>query len=213
MNNQPVPDSATSSLRVYLIRHGETEWTQSGRYTGLTDIPLTARGEADARAVGERLRKVSFAAVLTSPLQRAQQTCALAALQPGAETESDLTEWDNGDYEGHVSAEIHARHPAWSLFRDGGPNGESPAQVSARADHLIARLRTLEGNVALFSHGHLGRVLGARWIGLSVAQAQGLLLATTSISILSYEHRRSATPAILLWNDVSAASAESDSGI
>ncbi|MEO7997738.1 MAG: histidine phosphatase family protein [Gemmatimonadaceae bacterium] len=202
MNSQGLISPAHSLLRVYLIRHGETEWTRSARYTGLTDIALTARGEAEARDVGERIRNVSFATVLTSPLQRARQTCTHAALTTPSAIDDDLTEWDNGDYEGHTAAEIYARDPAWNLFRDGGPNGESPAQISARADRLIARLRTLEGNVALFSHGHLGRVLGARWIGLHVEQAQRLLLGTASISILAYEHNRLDRPAIAVWNDL-----------
>lgn len=195
-----------NTLRVFIMRHGETEWSRSGQYTGRTDLPLTARGETAAREVGERLRRrnIVFTTVLTSPLQRARQTCALAGLTPVPEIDSDLTEWDNGDYEGHASAQILAANPGWNLFRDGGPNGESPAQVAARADHLIARLRTLEGNVAVFTHGHLGRVLGARWIGLSVQEAQRLLLSTASISILAYEHNRSDRPAIAVWNDVPA---------
>lgn len=191
------------SLHIYLIRHGETEWSLSGQYTGRTDLPLTTDGETAARAVGERLQNVAFDHVLMSPLQRAQQTCALAALKPVPEIEPDLTEWSNGDYEGRTHAAIRELQPGWNLFRDGAPHGESPAQISDRVDRLIARLRTLEGNVALFSHGHLCRVLGARWIGLSVRQAEHLLLGTASISILSYEHDRSDEPAIALWNAVS----------
>jgi probable phosphoglycerate mutase len=190
------------SLRLYLIRHGETEWSLSGQYTGRTDLPLTANGEAAARKVGERLKNVSFAHVLTSPLQRARQTCILAELRPTPEIEPDLIEWDNGDYEGRTPDEIREAQPEWSLFRDGAPNGEMPAHISERADRLIARLRTLDGNVALFSHGHLCRVLAARWIGLSVEQAERLLLNTASISILSYAHGDSNTPAIALWNSV-----------
>lgn len=198
-----------NSLRIYVIRHGETEWTSSGQYTGLTDISLNANGEAAAREVGERLRlrNVAFTTVLTSPLQRAQQTCALAQLQPAAEIEPDLAEWDNGDYESHTSTQIHAGNAGWNLFHDGAPNGESPAQVAARADHLILRLRTLRGNVALFTHGHVGRVLGARWIGLPAAHGEHLLMGTASISMLAYEHNRSDKPAIALWNDLSAADA------
>jgi len=195
-----MPSNKLNSSRFYLIRHGETEWSLSGQYTGSTDLPLTAHGEAAARKVGERLENVPFAHVLTSPLQRARQTCALAALKPRPEVEPNLTEWVNGDYEGRTPAEIHEAHPEWNLFRDGAPNGETPAQISERIDRLIVRLRTLDGNVALFSHGHLCRVLAARWIGLSVEQAERLLLNTASISILSYAHDRPDDPAIALWN-------------
>lgn len=189
-----------NSSRLFLIRHGETEWSLSGQYTGRTDLPLTAHGEAAARKIGERLENISFAHVLTSPLQRARQTCALAALNPTPEIEPDLTEWDNGDYEGRTPAEIREEQPAWNLFRNGAPNGETPTRISERVDHLIAHLRTLDGNVGLFSHGHLCRVLAGRWIGLSVEQSERLLLNTASISILSYEHECSDEPAIALWN-------------
>jgi len=189
-----------NSLRLYLIRHGETEWSRSGQYTGSTDIPLTAHGESAAREVGSRLQNIKFTHVLMSPLQRARQTCALAALKTGSEIEPKLTEWNNGDYEGRTPAEIREAQPEWSLFRDGAPHGESPAQILERVDHLIVHLRTLEGNVAILSHGHLYRVLAARWIGLSVEQAERLLLNTASISILSYAHDRSDEPAIALWN-------------
>jgi len=195
-----VPACKLNSLRLYLIRHGETEWSLSGQYTGRTDIPLTAHGESAARDVGKRLQHIPFARVLMSPLQRARQTCALAALKQAPEIEPNLTEWNNGDYEGRTPAEIRELQPEWNLFRDGAPNGESPAQISKRVVRLIARLRTLDGNVALFSHGHLCRVLAARWIGLSVEQAERLLLNTASISILSYEHDCSDEPAIALWN-------------
>jgi probable phosphoglycerate mutase len=190
----------TSTLRLYLIRHGETEWSLSGQYTGRADIPLTAYGEAAARKVGERLKNISFAHVLMSPLQRARQTCALAALETTPEIEPNLTEWDNGDYESQTPEEIREVRPEWNLFRDGAPNGETPAQISERVDSLIAYLRTLGGNVALFSHSHLCRVLAARWIGLSVEQAERFLLNTAAISILSYAHDRSDEQAIALWN-------------
>ncbi len=199
-----MPACKLNSLRLYLIRHGETEWSLSGQYTGRTDIPLTAHGECAAREVGKRLQHIPFAHVLMSPLRRARQTCALAALKPAAEIEPDLTEWSNGDYEGRTPAEIRELQPEWNLFRDGSPHGESPAQISDRVDRLIAHLRTLDGNVAIFSHGHLCRVLAARWIGLSVEQAEHLLLSTASISILSYEHDCSDEPAIALWNAVSS---------
>ena len=185
-------------LRLYLIRHGETEWTLSGRHTGRTDIPLTTQGEQDARKLGERLREAGFIRVLTSPRQRALQTCAVAAVTPAAEIEPDLAEWDYGDYEGQRTLEIRKTHPDWNLFRDGCPHGEMPEQVSRRADRLIARLRALDGNVALFSHGHFGCVLVARWIGLPVLDGQHFLLCTASLSILSYEPNNQAVPVIVL---------------
>ena len=187
-------------LRIYLIRHGETEWSLSGQHTGRTDLPLTEQGERDARNLGERLRAASFNRVFTSPRQRARRTCELAGFAPVAETEPDLTEWNYGDYEGQRSVDILKGRPDWNLFRDGCPCGESPAQVSDRADRFIARLRALEENVALFSHGHFGRALAARWIGSSVRQAQHLLLSTASISILGYEHNQADEPVIALWN-------------
>ncbi len=190
----------TMPLRLYLIRHGETEWSRSGQYTGRTDIVLTAHGEDEAREVGQRLRSIPFAHVLTSPLQRAQQTCALASLGPTPVIELDLSEWDNGDDEGRTPADILASRPDWNLFRDGSPNGETPAQISARAGRLIARLRSLNGNVALFSHSHFGRILAARWIGLPIEQGQHFLLTTASVSVLCYEHNRADQPAIALWN-------------
>ncbi len=186
--------------QLYLIRHGETEWSLSGQHTGRTDVPLTEQGEQDARNLGERLRVARFNRVFTSPRQRARRTCELAGFAPVAETESDLAEWDYGDYEGQRSVDILKGRPDWNLFRDGCPCGESPAQVSDRADRFIARLRALEGNVALFSHGHFGRAPAARWIGSPVSQARHLLLSTASISILGYEHNQADEPVIALWN-------------
>jgi broad specificity phosphatase PhoE len=186
--------------QIYLVRHGETEWSRSGQHTGLTEIPLTPHGESQAQELGKRLRDISFTRVFTSPRQRARRTCELAGFASVAESESDLAEWNYGDYEGKRSMDILKLRPNWNLFRDGCPGGESPAQVSDRADRLIARLRTLEGNVALFSHGHFGRVLAVRWVELPVARAQHLLLSTASLSILSYEHNRIEEPIIALWN-------------
>ena len=191
-------------LRLYFIRHGETEWSLSGQHTGRTDIPLTAHGRDTARELGQRLREIPFASVLTSPLRRARQTCELAGLTPSAEVESDLAEWDNGDDEGRTTAEIVASRPDWNIFHDGSPHGESPYQISERADRLITRLRTLEGNVALFSHSHFGRALAARWIGLSVEQARPFLLNTSSVSILCFQRNNPELPAISLWNSVSS---------
>jgi broad specificity phosphatase PhoE len=187
-------------LRLYLIRHGETAWSLSGQHTSRTDLPLTEQGEQDVRELAQRLAVVTFNRVFTSPRLRARRTCELAGLSPGAEIEPDLTEWDYGDYEAQRTVDIRKARPDWNLFRDGCPGGESPAQVSERADRVLGRLRALEGNVALFSHGHFGRVLAARWIGLPVGQAQHFLLSPASLSILGYEHNLAAEPAIFLWN-------------
>ena len=179
---------------LYLMRHGETAWSLSGQHTGRTDIPLTEQGEQDARKLAERVRAVKFGRVFTSPLQRARRTCELAGLGDVAEIEPDLAEWDYGEYEGQRPVEIRKARPDWNVFRDGCPGGESPSQVSERADRLITRLRTLKDNIALFSHGHFGRVLGARWIGLEIRQAQHLLLSTASVRILGYEHNVAGVP-------------------
>jgi len=188
---------------LYLMRHGETAWSLSGQHTGRTDIPLTEQGEQDARGLAERLHAVEFGRVFTSPLQRARRTCELAGLGDFAEIEPDLAEWDYGEYEGLRPVDIRKARPDWNVFRDGCPGGESPVQVSERADRVIARLRTLEGDIAIFSHGHFGRALAARWIGLEIWQAQNLLLSTASISILGYEHNVAEVPATVLWNAVS----------
>jgi probable phosphoglycerate mutase len=185
---------------LYLVRHGETAWSLSGQHTGRTDIPLTEQGEQDARKLADRLHAVKFSRVFTSPLQRARRTCELAELGDVAKIEPDLAEWDYGEYEGQRPTDIRKSRPDWNVFRDGCPGGESTAQVSERADRLIAGLRTMEGNIALFSHGHFGRVLAARWIGLQIRQAQHLLLGTASVSILGYEHNLAEAPAIVLWN-------------
>jgi broad specificity phosphatase PhoE len=185
---------------VFLARHGETAWTLSGQYTGLTDLPLTERGERNARRLEERLRGLSFAKVFTSPLQRARRTCELAGVGPVAEIDRDLVEWNYGDYDGRHSAEIHREHPDWILFRDGCPGGESPNDVGARADSAIKRVRAIEGNVLLFSSCHFLRVFAARWLGLEPAAGRFFLLSTASLSALSYEHNLS-QPAIRLWDD------------
>ena len=198
----PIEPDPNAALKLFFIRHGETTWSRSGQFTGRTDIPLTAYGCETARQLGACLRDVSFSHVLTSPLQRARQTGELAGLNLPVEVEPDLIEWDNGDDEGRTTAEILVERADWNLFRDGSPNGESPAQISVRVDRLIARLKSLTGNVALFSHSHVGRVLVARWIGLTVAQAQPFLLRTSSVSILGYQHDRRDLPAIELWNAV-----------
>jgi broad specificity phosphatase PhoE len=185
---------------VYLARHGETAWSLSGQHTGRTDLPLTERGESNARALGERLRGLAFAKVLTSPLQRAVRTCDLAGFGAVAKIDPDLVEWDYGQYEGRRTAEIHAERPDWQLFRDGCPGGESPGQIGARADRVVERVRAVKGDVLVFSSGHFLRVLAARWLGLDAAGGRYLLLSTASLSALGYEHNP-AEPAIRLWNE------------
>jgi broad specificity phosphatase PhoE len=185
---------------VYLARHGETAWSLSGQHTGRTDLPLTERGERNARALGDRLRGLAFDKVLTSPLQRALHTCALAGFGGAAEIDADLVEWDYGQYEGRRTAEIHEQRPDWQLFRDGCPGGESPDQIGARADLVVGRLRAIAGHTLVFSSGHFLRVLAARWLGLEVAGGRLLVLDTASLSALGYEHNL-AEPAIHLWND------------
>jgi len=195
-------------MNLYLIRHGETAWTLSGQHTGRTDIPLTPQGEHEARALGAELTAVRFNRVFTSPRQRATRTCELVGLDAVATIEPDLAEWDYGDYEGRRSDEIRAQRPEWNLFQDGCPNGEMPESVSARADRVVALIRMLHGNVAVFSHGHFGRVLVARWIGLPVSGARHFLLGTSSLSILRDEPHGPDEPAILLWNAVPASTAD-----
>ena len=185
---------------VYLVRHGETAWTLSGQHTGLTDLPLTKSGERNARRLGERLHGVTFAKVLTSPLQRATRTCELAGFGSVAETDRDLLEWNYGDYEGRTTKDIQRERPDWQLFRDGCRDGESPDQVGARADRVVKRVRAVNCDVLLFSSGHFLRVLAARWLGLEAAAGRYFLLSTASISLLGYEHNLS-EPVIRLWND------------
>jgi probable phosphoglycerate mutase len=187
---------------IWLARHGETAWSLSGQHTGLTDLPLTERGERNARQLGERLRGLTFAKVLTSPLQRAARTCELAGFGAVAEVDRDLVEWNYGDYEGRTSADIHRERPDWQLFRDGCPGGESPSQVGARSDRVVSRLRAIEGDVLIFSSGHLLRVLAARWLGLEAAGGRHFLLGTASLSALGYEHDLS-QPVIRLWDETS----------
>jgi broad specificity phosphatase PhoE len=174
---------------VYLARHGETAWTLSGQHTGRTDLPLTERGEQQARALA-----------FTSPLQRARRTAELAGFGGVAETDPDLSEWDYGQYEGRRTADILAERPGWFLFRDGCPGGETADQVAARADRVVQRVRAVQDNVVIFSSAHISRVLAARWLGLEAAAGRYLLLGTSSLSILGYEHNLT-EPAIRLWNE------------
>jgi len=187
--------------KIYLVRHGETEWSRTGQHTSRTDLPLTAAGENEARAVGRRLRGVNFTRVLSSPRQRAVRTCVLAGLAEAPVIDDDLREWDYGALEGLRSAEIQQRQPGWNLFRDGSPGGEMPAAIVARADAVVSRLRMLTGDVAVISHGHLLRVLAIRWLLLPVESAQRLYLNTASVSMLGFEHDRAEDPVILLWNE------------
>ncbi|MBI3819851.1 MAG: histidine phosphatase family protein [Planctomycetes bacterium] len=187
--------------RIYLIRHGETAWSISGQHTGGTDIELTEQGERNARMIGTRLKSLVFEAVYTSSLQRATKTCELAGLGGQAIVEQDLVEWDYGEYEGVRTSDIRKARPNWNIFQDGCPGGESPAQISKRADRIVIQIKSHGGNVALFAHGHFLRVLTARWIGLPVAGAQRFLLNTASISILGFEHNNREEPVIAGWNE------------
>ena len=187
---------------IYLVRHGETAWSLSGQHTGRTDIRLTARGEDQARQLGGRLREIELARVWSSPLWRARGTCELAGFADVVEIEPALMEWEYGEYEGVTSAEIRRRRPEWNLFEHGAPGGESPDEISQRVDGVVARLRAVAGNVAVFSHGHYLRALAARWIGLPVRAGQRLLLHTGSLGVLSCEHGNVEEPVIALWNSV-----------
>ena len=183
--------------RVYLIRHGETQWSLSRRHTGLTDIPLTDNGRTVAGRLARVLARQNFELVLVSPLRRARETCELAGLGPRATVTTDLCEWNYGEYEGLTPQQIRAQAPAWLIFRDGCPGGESPQQVGARVDRVLARVRSVEGDVALFAHGHLLRVLAARWLGLPAADGRHFLLDTGTFSVLSYYDTAAA---IERWN-------------
>jgi broad specificity phosphatase PhoE len=186
---------------IYLVRHGETEWSLSGRHTGRSDIPLTSKGEEAARGVANRLYGLTFAAVWASPSQRAMNTCALAGFGSGRIVKDDLAEWDYGAYEGLTSKQIHAQRPDWQLFRDGCPDGEAAADVGARADRIISKLRQANARILVFSSSHFLRVLGARWLNLPPENGAGFVLDTTSISVLGYEHHLS-EPVIRRWNQV-----------
>ena len=183
--------------QVYLVRHGETEWSLSGQHTGVTDIPLTANGRKVAMQLARVLAKETFALVLVSPLERSRETCTLAGFGERAQVDYDLLEWNYGEYEGLTPRQIHAQRPGWMLFSDGCPGGESPEQVGARADRVIARVRATEGHVALFAHGHIFRVFAARWLGLPAAAGCHFLLDTATLNILSYYR---GIPAVKRWN-------------
>jgi len=182
---------------VVLVRHGETEWSRSGKHTGRTDIPLAERGRQDARAVGDALRNRTFALVLTSPLTRAAETCRLAGFGEVAVQRDELREWDYGAYEGRTTAEIRKERPAWTLWRDGVPEGESIEEVAARVDRVIAELRAIDGDALLFAHGHVLRMLAARWLGLDPSGGRLFALDPATLSALGYERE---TPVVRLWN-------------
>ena len=185
---------------VHLARHGETAWSLTGQHTGLTDLPLTERGEWNARRLGRRLRGLTFAAVFASPLQRAMRTCELAGFRDTVEVDPDLVEWNYGDYEGRRTADIQIERPGWQLFRDGCPGGETVEDVCRRADRIVDRVRATQGNVLIFSSGHILRVMTARWLGLKPGAGKYLLLSTASLSALGYDHDIS-QPVIRFWND------------
>ena len=186
--------------QLYLFRHGRTEWSVSGQHTGRTDIPLTGEGEDQARRLAPRLKDLSFDRVLSSPLQRARRTCELAGLGDAMQVEPDLAEWDYGGFEGLTSAQIHQRQPQWDVFKDGGPDGETPAMVSDRADRLIARLCEMTGRIALFSHGHFSRVFTARWIGQPIAVGAHFTLGEAAMNILGCDPGHPEVRVISLWN-------------
>ncbi|WP_428489074.1 histidine phosphatase family protein [Rhodopila sp.] len=189
-----------SHAKIYLVRHGETEWSLSGQHTGRTDVALTARGEDEARSLEPALRAIRLDHVLTSPAQRARQTCTLAGLGQAAEIEPDLAEWDYGDYEGRLSVDIRKERPGWTVYRDGCPGGETADDVSSRADRLITRLRSLSGNIVVFSHGQFCCSLAVRWIGLPVVNGQHFQLGTASFSVLAFNPSHPGVPVIAHWN-------------
>jgi len=190
--------SPDDSCEVVLVRHAETEWSLCGRHTGRTDIPLTDKGRAAARALAGRLQAWHFELVLVSPSARARETCELCGLAEHAQVREDLLEWDYGDYEGLTSPEIRSLRPGWSLWRDGAPAGESAGDVGARVDRVIAETSACSGPVAVFSHGHTLRVLGARWIGLSPDHGGRLGLFTGALCLLGEEHQRKV---LVRWNE------------
>jgi broad specificity phosphatase PhoE len=187
--------------RVYLVRHGETAWSQAGRHTGRTDVPLTEEGEQNARQLGKRLQGIDFLTILSSPLVRARRTCELAGLGQKMKTDPDLQEWDYGEYEGRTTADIQKVRPGWNIFSDGCPGGETLKQIELRADSIIVRLRRTAGNVAIFSHGHFLRILTVRWLNLPAIEGRRFLLQAAALGILGYEHNNADEPALVLWND------------
>lgn len=201
MDDCSVTGMSRALPKVYLVRHGETAWTISGRHTGRTDIPLTERGERDAQELSARLKGMTFVNVLTSPLQRARRTGELAGFGAQAEADVDLLEWNYGEYEGRRTSDIEAERPGWHLLDDGCPGGETVEVVGARADRVIARVRACAGDVLLFAHRDIFRVLAARWLGLAAREGRCFYLATASLSVMGYHHDLD-EPVVHLWNDV-----------
>lgn len=196
----------SSSLpRLFLARHGDTAWTDSGQHTGRTDLPLNARGEERARQLGVELRGFVFVRVFTSPLQRAARTCALAGFAAVAAVDSDLVEWDYGRFEGKLTTEILKERPGWDLFRDGCPEGESPHAVAVRADRFIAKASGSDGDVLAFSSGHIIRMIAARWLALPASAGRLFVCRPASVGALAFEHNRRAEPIMLLWNCINPA--------
>lgn len=189
--------------KLYLARHGDTAWTDSGQHTGRTDLPLNERGAENARRLGERLRAFNFVRVYTSPLQRASKTCELAGFGAVTEVDPDLVEWDYGRFEGMLTSDILKDHPGWELFRDGCPDGESPQDVATRADRFVAKALGVAGDVLAFSSGHIIRMIAARWFGLWPAAGRAFYCRPASIGVLGFEHERREEPVIHLWNYVS----------
>ena len=194
--------------QLYFIRHGETPWSQIGRYTSRTEVALTPQGEADARQLATRLAEIDFSAVFISPRLRARQTGELAGFGVRGILEPDLAEWDYGDYEGLRTTEIQERCPGWNIYLHGCPNGESPTEMAARVDRLIAKIRARNGIVAVFSHGHFGRVLATRWISAPLEEGKKLPLDPASVSVLGYASGDTAKPVIIRWNETGAPLAE-----
>jgi broad specificity phosphatase PhoE len=188
-------------MKICLVRHGETAWSLTGQHTGVTDLALTPHGEDESRALAPRLRSMAFTQVLVSPRLRACQTCELAGFGASNPIEPDLSEWDYGHYEGRRSVDIRRENPGWNIWRDGCPGGESPAEVRARADRLIARLCTLPGTLVLFSHGQFGAALAVRWIGLALLEGQHFPLHSASVSLLGIDPHHPNQRTIELWNE------------
>jgi broad specificity phosphatase PhoE len=182
---------------VYLVRHGETEWTLSGQHTGSTDIPLTENGREVARRLGDKLRELHFAAVWSSPMSRSLDTARLAGFEHDVRIDDNLKEWDYGEYEGLTTPQIREANPGWFLFRDGAPGGESPEQIGARADRVIEEVRAVDGDVLLFAHGHILRVIATRWLGYPPNDGGKFSLGTATLSILGYEHEEAS---MWRWN-------------